>query len=507
MYCTVLYCTLTSTDCTRALLPQRHYLILKAIQHMSSVDSLDAYSFEDAIEEVHTRFIINLPDSELETADRIFFQLEQAWWFYEDFLVDRRPNLPHLDLKRFSQQMFEYSPLLPSVEEFSSLYNKFAKYRRKITNYGCILLSADCSEVVLCRVWNGKSFTLPAGKINQGEDGKVAAARETYEETGFDPSCSYGTTASWRNKSPDKITWKPLQDENKISITEDGGKQRVAYVVANIPKDFDFEPVARKEVSQIGWFPVDDIPRPNFGVIPFLPKLRKWIKQYRKANGIRVTPKRHRGTVSQHNSRNNTPHSRASLDSCLVSPGEATGWSEEDMFRVNEKLTGEAVEYDGNPHVFAEVGLAQGDPHAYRVVGGAFLNANGDQDTDTVEGATDTKQPSVHKGSDGDDLIPFFGSGSLGDVNNNIEKSATKRSRRKRSGKKTAKQSQRNAQSLQDPPDISEQIRLKHERDYEADMAYIRDWVSRLPQPRPTKHFGVFKLDIDEVMRRATVSW
>ena len=33
---------------------------------------------EEALEDVHTRFILNLPDEEFESADRIFFQLEQG---------------------------------------------------------------------------------------------------------------------------------------------------------------------------------------------------------------------------------------------------------------------------------------------------------------------------------------------------------------------------------------------------------------------------------------------
>lgn len=47
-----------------------------------SVDiiSSTAALFHDALEDVHTRFVLNLPESELQTADRIFFQLEQAWY-------------------------------------------------------------------------------------------------------------------------------------------------------------------------------------------------------------------------------------------------------------------------------------------------------------------------------------------------------------------------------------------------------------------------------------------
>lgn len=40
-------------------------------------------AFEDALDDVHSRFILNLPENELSSADRIFFQLEQAHWYYE----------------------------------------------------------------------------------------------------------------------------------------------------------------------------------------------------------------------------------------------------------------------------------------------------------------------------------------------------------------------------------------------------------------------------------------
>ena len=45
-------------------------------------------SLEVALEDVATRFLTHLPATELRTADRLFFQIEQAHWFYEDFLAD-----------------------------------------------------------------------------------------------------------------------------------------------------------------------------------------------------------------------------------------------------------------------------------------------------------------------------------------------------------------------------------------------------------------------------------
>jgi hypothetical protein len=42
----------------------------------------------DVLNDLELRFILNLPEEELNSADRLFFQLEQAHWFYEDFYAD-----------------------------------------------------------------------------------------------------------------------------------------------------------------------------------------------------------------------------------------------------------------------------------------------------------------------------------------------------------------------------------------------------------------------------------
>ena len=36
-------------------------------------------NYDDAMDDVHTRFLLNLPHDEFASADRIFFQIEQAW--------------------------------------------------------------------------------------------------------------------------------------------------------------------------------------------------------------------------------------------------------------------------------------------------------------------------------------------------------------------------------------------------------------------------------------------
>ena len=133
---------------------------------MSQEELKQSEDYKEALEDVHTRFILNLPASELETADRLFFQLEQAWWFYEDWICDKNPEkqLPRFkNFKPFAKELFEYSEFLPDVSLFTDMWLEFATYKRGITNYGCILLSEDYSKIVLCQGKDLKSSEYAGG--------------------------------------------------------------------------------------------------------------------------------------------------------------------------------------------------------------------------------------------------------------------------------------------------------------------------------------------------------
>lgn len=56
-----------------------------------------------------SRFIINVVDEELQSFERIAFQVEQAHWFYEDFVRLLQPNLPSFQLKTFSEKNILFS--------------------------------------------------------------------------------------------------------------------------------------------------------------------------------------------------------------------------------------------------------------------------------------------------------------------------------------------------------------------------------------------------------------
>ena len=129
---------------------------------MTNNKNIEKQAFEEAFDEVHMKFILNLPDEELASSIRIFFQLEQAWWFYDDFICDantetakKLPRFKHM--KPFSLKMFSFSPLLqPMLPEFETMYAEFSQYKRSISTYGTILLNAEGTKIALCRNWKGK---------------------------------------------------------------------------------------------------------------------------------------------------------------------------------------------------------------------------------------------------------------------------------------------------------------------------------------------------------------
>ena len=175
----------------------------------------------------------------------------------------------------------------------------------------------------------------------------------------------------------------------------------IVDVCCGVPEDFPFEPVCRKEIDAIEWIDIHDIKEyKSFAVLPFVGKLKKWIKRRnsnmnkskkkkeRKNNKSRPKsrPKSSGRDASSQKRRNSNSKTSALVDAGLIaSMGDSTRWTEQEMFETNSKLQGgRIVEYDGNPHDFAEKGFgvddeASGsqrvDPHSFRVVGGSFMNS------------------------------------------------------------------------------------------------------------------------------------
>jgi hypothetical protein len=61
-------------------------------------------TLSQVFDDLSLRFIINIPDEELASFERLCFQVEAAHWFYDDFYREAIPNLPSLSFKDFGKQ-------------------------------------------------------------------------------------------------------------------------------------------------------------------------------------------------------------------------------------------------------------------------------------------------------------------------------------------------------------------------------------------------------------------
>ena len=237
------------------------------------------------------RFIVNLPKEELESVERICFQVEEAQWFYEDFIRPLDPKLPSLNLRQFCLLIFQHCPLLSGFSPYhhSTAFSEFLAYKTRVPVRGAIMLNEAMDEVVLVKGWKkNANWSFPRGKINKDEKDLDCAIREVYEETGFD------IHAAELIGNEDNVKF--------IEVTMREQHMRL-YVFRGVPMNTNFEPRTRKEISKIQWYKLSELPtlkkmkqqqqegRVNdlavnankfYMVAPFLVPLRKWINQQKK---------------------------------------------------------------------------------------------------------------------------------------------------------------------------------------------------------------------------------
>jgi len=77
-------------------------------------------------------------------------------------------------------------------------------------------------------------------------------------QTGFDPNLAEGLVVDYLANGNNEQTWtSPLNPDNEISFN-DAGKTRTLFVMHGVPTNFPFEPVARKEVSEVKFHKVSE---------------------------------------------------------------------------------------------------------------------------------------------------------------------------------------------------------------------------------------------------------
>ncbi|KAI5928380.1 hypothetical protein F4810DRAFT_643334 [Camillea tinctor] len=246
-------------------------------------------TLEDWLDDLCVRFIINLPRADLSSVARICFQIEEAQWFYEDFIRPLDPNLPSMSLRSFSLKMFQHCPLLASfsAESHIKAFEEFMQYKTRVPVRGAIMLNEAMDAAVLVRGYKkGASWSFPRGKINKDENDLDCAVREVYEETGYD------------------LREAGLIEKNApvhpLEVTMHDQQVRL-YVFRGVPEETAFETRTRKEIGDIKWYKVSDLPayrkKKGIGrnqvavnvsqdkfymVAPFMVQLRQWVLKQKK---------------------------------------------------------------------------------------------------------------------------------------------------------------------------------------------------------------------------------
>lgn len=252
------------------------------------------------LDDLCVRFIINLPEADLSSVERICFQVEEAQWFYEDFIRPLDPSLPSMSLRSFCLRIFQHCPLLSafSIDNHMQAFEEFLLYKNRVPVRGAIMLNHAMDSVVLVKGWKkGANWSFPRGKINKNEDDLDCAVREVYEETGFD------IRLAGLVPQPDEVKYIDIpMREQHIRL----------YVFRDVPMDTHFEPKTRKEISKIEWYRLSDLPafRKKNGqagndveaarnankfymVAPFLVPLKKWVQQQKKKDSEQAILSQH----------------------------------------------------------------------------------------------------------------------------------------------------------------------------------------------------------------------
>ena len=254
------------------------------------LSQLTAANATSGFDDLSVRFLLNLPQSELESIPRLCFQVEEAQWYYEDFVRPLAATLgrplPSMHLRQFCLQLFQHCPLLSGFtsEQHLAAYEEFLAYKVRVPVRGAILLDESMEQVVLVKGWKkGASWSFPRGKINKDEKDLDCTIREVWEETGFDIRAA--------GIIPDEE-----RDVKYIDITMREQHMRM-FVFRNVPLDTFFEPQTRKEISKISWYNLRDLPgfakrgrndgdngntNKFYMVAPFMNHIKKWVGQQKR---------------------------------------------------------------------------------------------------------------------------------------------------------------------------------------------------------------------------------
>ncbi|QPG74154.1 hypothetical protein FOA43_001478 [Brettanomyces nanus] len=196
-------------------------------------------TLERVLEDLAVRFVVNCPNEDLSSIERVLFLIEEAQWFYQDFARAMNPLLPPLNMKKFTTKLLERCPLIWKWGNPRDALLQFGKYKSLIPVRGCALFTPRMDKMLLVQGIESPSWAFPRGKISKDETDVECAVRELKEETGYDASS--------------------LIDEDEYVERTIRAKNYKIFFIRGIPEETVFKPVARNEIRDIKWWEVKSL--------------------------------------------------------------------------------------------------------------------------------------------------------------------------------------------------------------------------------------------------------
>lgn len=220
------------------------------------------------LEDLLVRFLVNAPDEDLSSIERIFFQVEEAQWFYLDFVRQLNPLLPNMKMKSFAPALLSKCPLLWRWGDPRDAITKFGKYKSTIPVRGIALMNKDLTKVILVQGMESGSWSFPRGKISKAESDLECAIREVREETGFDARAY-------------------VNEKDYVERTIFGKNMKI-FLARGVPDDTEFAALTRFEISLIKWFDLKKLkkslrstPLKFFAVEPLFKAITTWVNEHK----------------------------------------------------------------------------------------------------------------------------------------------------------------------------------------------------------------------------------
>lgn len=235
------------------------------------------------LDDITSRFMIDVKAEDTHSAVRIFFEIEAAYWFYLDCHCAANKGLKELTMKEFTFAYVNHVPELQKfIAEFEKHFENWKSYKRTIGTHGAILIDKTMKNVLLVQSYGGKNiWGFPKGKKNKGESSDDCAVREVLEETGFDI--------------------RPHMDTDEYLEKHFNEQQCRLFLVPDVPLDTVFLPKTRREIKDIQWFPLEMLlnskgPESSlketvggnlnlYTVNPYLRPIKRWINERQNSDG------------------------------------------------------------------------------------------------------------------------------------------------------------------------------------------------------------------------------